>query len=103
MKISIGNYEFEGPYRNASHLRPESGVILILGNTLEDEDNWTIIDIDAADDVQHRIVFHDRWQCWRVQEEVSQLAAAVFYCDAASRQAIERELRDTYNPPCGKC
>ena len=100
MTISIGKYEFEGPHRNASHIRPESGVVLTFGNTLEDEDCWSVVDIVAADDVQHRLVNHDRWQYWR-EQEVSQLGFAVLYCDATSREAIERELRESYQPPCG--
>jgi hypothetical protein len=99
MGITIGQYSFEGPYTDAAHLRRQSGVYAILGRS-RDVDNWSVVDVGEAADVQARVANHDRVPCWRGQGHRI-LAAAAYYCFETPRMRIERELRVQYNPPCG--
>ena len=100
MSITIGRYQFEGPYDNTGPLRDRGGVYAILcrGNSTHH-----VTDIGESATVKTRIEHHDRRQCW-IGNCRSSLLVAVLYTlglQQPGRQAIEQELRTQYNPPCG--
>jgi len=99
MAIRIGNYNFEGPFENSASLKRQSGVYCILGRN-SDAEQWKVVDIGEAGDVQERVATHDRSECWK-RRGYRQLAVAVYYCDERTRIQVEKELRAQYNPPCG--
>lgn len=100
MGINIGKYQFEGPYRNTASLSDKSGVYAIL-------DFWNgsyhIVDVGESAKVKTRVENHDRKPCWNGSKKGA-LMASVLYTPStqqAGRMAIEQELRQQYNPPCG--
>lgn len=100
MSIQIGNYHAEGPFGNESDLFARSGVYVILGRSSQAA-IWNVVDIGESANIRDRVSNHDRAPCWRGQGH-AQLAAAAIYADERNRMLIERELRGTYNPPCGQ-
>lgn len=96
--MMIGRYNVEGPF-GENNLRDLSGVYAILGKNSENE-KWTVVDVGESNEVKTRISNHDRRSCWEGQG-FSILSVAVLYTDETTREQIEREWRDQYNPPCG--
>jgi hypothetical protein len=99
MAITIGSYNFEGPFSNSNSLRAQSAVYAILGRNGE-SDRWIVVDIGEAGDACGRVANHDRADSWK-RQGYRQLACAAHYCDERSRMLIEQELRKRFNPPCG--
>lgn len=102
MSITIGKYQFEGPYDSADKLQDHSGVYVILCFT--DQVKSHVIDVGESAKVQERVAGHDRQDCWK-RNCNGTLKVAVLYTpnlQSAGRGEIEQELRTKYNPPCGK-
>lgn len=99
MSIQIGNYHADGPFGNANNLAARSGVYVILGRP-HTAANWNVVDVGESSNVQNRVANHDRTPCWRGQGH-AQLAVAAIYSDQRNRMLIEKELRLSFNPPCG--
>lgn len=100
MSITIGSYNFEGPFTSEAHLRPMSGVYVILGRNSETA-NWNVVDVGESGNVQNRINSHDRAPDWK-RCGYGVLAAAAYYVPELQRMTIERQLRLQYNPHCGE-
>ena len=98
MTITIGSYNFEGPFSNTQALRNESGVYAILGSNAPGE--FIVLDIGESATLKDRVDRHDRRDQWH-QCGYRALSAAALYTDAMSRMRIERELRNLYAPRCG--
>ena len=99
MGITIGKYNFQGPFSSTSSLKNQSGVYAILGRNSQSE-RWAVVDIGESGTVRERVENHDRTSCWK-RRGYNQLAAAAYYCPKAQRMRIEQELRAEFNPPCG--
>lgn len=97
MSISIGNLSFDGPFSNTSGLLARSGVYAILGSGTG---NWIVVDIGESGDIKNRVENHDRKPQWQACGHAT-LSVAAFYCDAATRMAVEKQLRAQYSPACG--
>lgn len=100
MSIQIGNYHAEGPFGNVDQLHPQSGVYVILGRSGHNA-RWNVVDVGESRNINERVANHDRSPCWRGQGH-RELAVAPIYADERNRMLIERDLRATYNPPCGE-
>lgn len=98
MAIQIGNYKFDGPHPHTSAVHARSGVYVILGRSGGTQ--WSVVDVGESESVRERLDNHDRRPCWQRRGH-RELAAAVFYAPEHQRMQIERELRVTFNPPCG--
>jgi hypothetical protein len=101
MGIAIGRYNFAGPYRSASGLEDRSGVYVILAYN---GSGYNVVDVGESATVKSRVETHDRAGCWS-RHATGPLFVAALYTpgyQAAFRCAIERELRQLYDPPCGK-
>ena len=99
MAITIGKYNFEGPFTSTNDLRKQSGVYAILGRNTDSE-TWKVVDVGESGDVQERVASHDRADCWK-RQGYRLLTVAAYYCGERDRTRIEQELRAQYNPPCG--
>lgn len=99
MSITIGDYNFEGPYFDTNSLFNRSGVFVILGKNAPGND-WHPVDIGSAEDLKDRVQNYGLDICWSSQGYRT-LVAAVLYCEELLRQEIELELREIYHPPCG--
>ncbi len=101
MPITLGNYEFEGPYKDTSKIEDRSGVYAIL--CLRDK-KYLLIDVGESATVRSRLVGHDRSDCWK-HNCSEMLAYAILYTpnkQQSGRMEIEQELREKYDPVCGK-
>lgn len=101
MSITLGKYQFDGPYDNTASLQDRSGVYVILCH--RDKQNF-VIDVGESATVKSRVENHDRKDCWQ-RNCKGNLTVAVLYTpslQSAGRVAIEQEIRRQYNPPCGK-
>ena len=99
--ITISDYEFEGPYPDTSRLRHAAGVYAILDHRRDLK--WWVIDVGESEDVRSRVDTHDRKNCWELHRQGT-LGVAVLYTPgwtADQRRELERQVRRTFNPPCG--
>ena len=99
MSINILNYRFEELFENPSCLQNQSGVYVILGNN--GGNHWDVIDVGESDHVKTRVENHDRAMCWQ-KCGYHNLNVAVFYTYEHERMAIEKQIRQQFNPPCGE-
>lgn len=101
MSITIGKYQFDGPYDNMASLQDRSGVYVILCHS--DNQNF-VIDVGESATLKNRVENHDRKACWQ-RNCSGKLTVAVLYTpnlQSSGRVAIEQEIRRQYNPPCGE-
>lgn len=101
MAIAIGRYQFEGPYASASSLKDQSGVYAVL---TRNGTGYDPVDVGESAQVKTRVETHDRAECC-CQHAIGALVVAVHYTPglhSTGRCAIEQELRQQYNWPCGE-
>ena len=101
MSITVGRYTFDGPYTDTSKLEDKSGVYVIHCYR---DGKYTLVDVGESATVKTRIDNHDRKDCW-TRNCTGTLTVSVLYTpnqQQAGRMLIEKEIRDQYNPPCGK-
>lgn len=100
MSISIGEYEFEGPYKSIENLKNNSGVYAIICKVGEE---YYLIDVGESKEVKYRVENHDRAECWQ-KNCTSELMVAVLYTpnkQKHGRMEIEQKIRNEYDLPCG--
>jgi hypothetical protein len=97
VSITIGNLSFDGPFAGTSQLKSLSGVYAILGRGTG---NWIVVDVGESGNVKDRVENHDRKLQWKGSGHAT-LGVAAFYCDAAIRMKVEKQLRQQYNPVSG--
>ncbi|MCH8978104.1 MAG: hypothetical protein IH945_02535 [Armatimonadetes bacterium] len=101
MSITICGYDFEGPYSSPSCLDSKAGVYTILDK--KSNGNYDIVDVGESGNVKDRVENHDRKDCWK--RHASEIWYAAYYTlgwTADQRRALEKKIRDEYDPPCGK-
>ena len=101
MTISIGNYTFNGPYSSTDQIEDRSGVYAVHCYR---EEKYYLMDVGESATPKSRLDTHDRTDCWEEKCQ-GKLTYAVLYTpnlQQAGRMKIEQEIRDQFNPPCGK-
>lgn len=101
MGLTVGKYEFEGPYSNTGSLRDASGVYVIVDSV---NGEFRPVDCGESATVKTRVDNHDRADCWK-RSSAGTLMVAVYYTpglQSAGRVAIEQAIRGTYTFPCGR-
>jgi len=101
MSIKIGEHIFEGPYTDIGMLQDKSGVYAIVCHSGQ---SYSLVDIGESATIKSRVESHDRKDSW-AKNCSSTLEVAALYTPNAQqtgRMAIEQELRNRLNPPCGK-
>lgn len=101
MSIKIGTYSFDEPYTSTDELEDKSGVYAIL---CKENGEYTLIDVGESREVKTRVENHDRQDCWS-QHCQGELVVSVYYTpnkQKVGRTEIEQEIRDEYDPSCGK-
>lgn len=101
MSITIGKYQFDGPFPSAGLLENRSGVYAII-------DRWDsgnhLVDVGESATVRTRVETHDRENCWRRHSQ-GRLGVAVYYTphlQQPGRREIEQGIRNQYQVPCGE-
>jgi len=100
MSITVGRYQFEGPYTNTASLEDRSGVYAV--HCYRDE-RYYLVDVGESGEVKNRVDTHDRKDCWK-EKCSGTLTVSVLYTpnlQQAGRREIEQEIRSQFNPPCG--
>ena len=100
MPLTVGNYQFEGPYSSTENLKDASGVYIIVDH-LNNQNNP--IDCGESATVKSRVENHDRKDCWNRNSSGTLMVAVLYtpHLQSSGRVAIEQEIRDAYNFPCG--
>jgi hypothetical protein len=100
MSITIGRYNFEGPYTKTNDLEDNSGVYAI--HCYRDQ-KYYLVDVGESASVKTRVQNHDRADCWG-RNCNGTLTVSVLYTprlQQAGRREIEQEIRRQFNPNCG--
>lgn len=100
MGINISNQLFQGPFTDLSQVREQGGIYVILG--LQQDRRYRVLDVGQAGGLKSRLSYHDRKDQW--SRHNLPLSVAVLYTPnwtEAQRCAFEKQVRTTYNPPCG--
>ena len=101
MSISVGKYNFEGPYMDTSKLQNRAGVYAIhcLSNSV-----YTLIDVGESANVKERIDSHERKGCWESNCSDVLVVSVLYtpFLQPSDRQAIEYIIRKQLDPPCGR-
>lgn len=100
MSITVGNYPFEGPFKDPASLKNLSGVYAVLTQATS-TDSYAVVDIGESGAVRDRVTNHDRQKSWKQYAKPAGLSYAAHYCDERTRMSAEKTLRGKYNPPCG--
>jgi excinuclease UvrABC nuclease subunit len=98
--VTVLTFQFTEPSAMTA-LRNLPGVYMILDRR---GSGWSVVDVGESEDVRNRVSNHDRAACWRVNS-TGGLAFAAYYMVGSTeqyRRSVEKEIRDHYNPPCGK-
>lgn len=95
---SSNQYQFDGPHRSSTLLRPRSGVYVV--STVTPKGWHKVLDVGESHDINGRLADHDRAGQW-ARHVIDGLHFSALYCDERSRMLIESELRAHFAPPCG--
>lgn len=98
--VTVGRFNFEGPYASTAYLQDRAGVYTIIDDR---SGVLQLIDVGESATVKSRIENHERESCW-TRNRIGILKVAVLYTPGlqqVSRMQIEQEIRDHYNPACG--
>jgi len=101
MAIEIGNYSFEGYFSSPAYIEEAPGLYAIFCRHYEKD---LLVDTGESDNVRLRVENNEKSNCWR-RNCPSALGYAVLYTpdlDEEERKRIEEEIRDQYNPVCGR-
>jgi hypothetical protein len=99
VKTSTKTYAFDGPFDSESDLEEKSGVYVI--STKGDTGMHIVIDVGESGNVWDRVSNHDRAGEWKKNQRDG-LYMSAYYCVESSRMTLETELRNQYNPACGR-
>jgi len=98
--ITIGRYNFDGPYSSTSKLEDRAGVYAIIDARTGEN---ILVDVGESAVVRTRVENHDRSDCWN-RNTIGKLQAAVLYTPnlhQEGRMRIEQEIRNQFHPACG--
>lgn len=98
--VTIGRYNFEGPYASTNYLQERAGVYAIVDDR---SGTLQLIDVGESATVKSRVENHERGNCW-TRNRIGTLKVAVLYTPGlqqAGRMQLEQEIREHYNPVCG--
>lgn len=102
MTISVGNYTFEGPYTSTNPIEDRSGVYAVHCYRNE---KYYLKDVGESATVKSRLDNHERRDCWARECQQGALRYSVRYTPNLQQQGrmeIEQEIREQFDPPCGK-
>ena len=101
MTIKIGNHTFNGLYHSTDSIEDKSGVYTII---CKQGDKTYVTDVGESATPKSRLDTHDRKDCWKRKCQGT-LTYAVKYTpnlQQEGRKKIEQEIREQFDPPCGK-
>ena len=101
MGITVGRFSFDGPYTSTDSLQDKAGIYAIH---CYKDGKYYLVDVGESATVKSRVENHERKPCWQ-RNCTGTLTASVYYTPNLHQQGriqIEQEIRDQFDPPCGK-
>jgi hypothetical protein len=103
--LKIGGKTFVCVKLSEANFTDIAAVYVIL--CVDENGQWTVLDIGQSGQVGSRIDDHDRKDCWRRNCASNNIWVCVYSMPLPQntkqdREKIEAMLRSQYNPPCGK-
>jgi len=100
MSFDRWGYTFDGAHTDPSLLEARAGVYVVW---CKNGDDWHILDVGEAGDVQNRLLTHDREDCWRRNCEGVIYFSATYTPNMprSGRMRIEATVRAAIGAPCG--
>jgi hypothetical protein len=83
------------------NIEDKAGVYVVL---CEKEKECSILDVGESSKVKKRLRNHERESCW-IQNCGGKITHSIHYTprlQQKGRMAIEKKIRETFKPPCGK-
>ncbi len=101
MSVELENYSFEGYFSSTFYLEDKPGIYAVLCRFLEKN---KVVDIGEAENIKTGIENNASSNCWRRNCQSSLVYAALYTPDLnqKARENIVDELRDEYEPVCGR-
>ena len=101
MTLTIAGYPFEGPFNETKYLESRPGLYAVH---IQQDDDFTLVDLGEAADVRERVRSHDRQDCWLRHSKGGLISFSAYYTPelpAEYRTQLERMIREDTKPPCG--
>ena len=104
MSFTIGSRTFQGPFSGLSDIADEPGVYVVV--CPESGGSVLLVDVGQSANLRTTLKNHERKDCWaRVCAAHAQAPEfGILYTRRISenyRRAVEQEIRNQYQPPCG--
>ncbi len=102
MSILVGKYTFTGPFKSLNKLKNKPGLYAVH---CPEKKGYKLIDLGEAAMIRDRIKSHERMKCWLLHSQNRGITLSVYYTKnwpQTNRMKVVKELREIYNPPCGK-
>ncbi len=94
--MSIGGYEFEGPYPLDTNFSDVGAVYVVSGNN-------AYLDVGQTDKLGERIPSHERRDCWLDHANERDISIYAHQDNSeSSRLDKESQLRSVLKPACGE-
>ena len=106
MGLNICGHQFEGPYDIKTTEIPANRAAIYAILTRDPSGNLTMLDVGESGETGIRLANHDRSLEWLIHGKGKNEVYLLFMPSSAGytaqhRRDIEKQIRNTYNPPCG--
>ena len=103
--VTIGEKTFVCVKLSEADFTDIAAVYVIL--CVKQDGNWTVLDVGQSGQVGSRIDDHDREECWDRNCPSKNIWVCVYQMPSSQytredRERFEAQLRDQYQPLCGK-
>lgn len=95
--MNLSGYNFDGPYDpNRGFKNKIAAIYAIIDSKSK------LMDIGQSEDLNNRFPNHPRKQCW-IRHKNGNINLYIHQESSEQRRLIiEKEIRNSYNPPCGE-
>ena len=101
MPLELGDYQFQGPFKDAAPVRNEPGVYVVLGDN--NDNNFKILEVGESETLRDAVNDKSKKECWDKQG-IERFVVAVLYSEGGSpedRKKTKDTIKSQFSPPCG--
>lgn len=101
MSIKLGKYSFQGPYLSIDKIKDSLGIYAVV---CEVDNEFFLLDVGDISKLRKGIENNDPKKCWMKNNK----GKLIFYIHRTiflkqrGKDLIEQELRELYQPVCGR-